>query len=96
VFSVSVSSSPGAMLMAARVASKSRMRSVTTATALRAPMAIPVVSVAAGGIDVSVGSVLGLAAIGIGRLLEAGMAPALAALAGPVLGSRSALSPPWS
>ncbi len=39
-----------------------------------------------GGIDVSVGSVLGLAAIGIGRLLEAGMAPALAALAGPVIG----------
>jgi ribose/xylose/arabinose/galactoside ABC-type transport system permease subunit len=39
-----------------------------------------------GGIDVSVGSVLGLAAIGIGRLLEAGAPPALAALAGPVAG----------
>jgi AI-2 transport system permease protein len=39
-----------------------------------------------GGIDVSVGSVLGLAAIGIGRLLEAGITPALAALAGPVAG----------
>src|ERR1700748_3145772 len=39
-----------------------------------------------GGIDVSVGSVLGLAAIGIGRLLEAGAAPPLAALAGPVAG----------
>src|ERR1700723_939726 len=32
-----------------------------------------------GGIDVSVGSVLGLAAIGIGRLLEAGPPPGLAA-----------------
>jgi AI-2 transport system permease protein len=39
-----------------------------------------------GGIDVSVGSVLGLAAIGIGRLLEAGAPPALSALAGPVAG----------
>jgi AI-2 transport system permease protein len=39
-----------------------------------------------GGIDVSVGSVLGLAAIGIGRLLEAGAPPVLAALAGPVAG----------
>ena len=39
-----------------------------------------------GGIDVSVGSVLGLAAIGVGRLLEAGAPPALAALAGPVAG----------
>src|ERR1700684_275231 len=37
-----------------------------------------------GGIDVSVGSVLGLAAIGIGRLLQAGITPALAALACPV------------
>src|ERR1700683_3020742 len=35
-----------------------------------------------GGIDVSVGSVLGLAAIAIGRLLEAGAPPVLAALAG--------------
>ena len=33
-----------------------------------------------GGIDVSVGSVLGLTAIGIGRLLEAGAPPALAAI----------------
>jgi AI-2 transport system permease protein len=39
-----------------------------------------------GGIDVSAGSVLGLAAIAIGRLLEAGAPPMLAALAGPVAG----------
>ena len=39
-----------------------------------------------GGIDVSVGSLLGLAAIVIGRLLEAGTPPALAALAGPLAG----------
>jgi AI-2 transport system permease protein len=39
-----------------------------------------------GGIDVSVGSVLGLAAIAVGRLLEAGAPPMLAALAGPTAG----------
>jgi AI-2 transport system permease protein len=39
-----------------------------------------------GGIDVSVGSMLGLAAIGTGRLLDTGAPPALAALAGPVAG----------
>ena len=45
-----------------------------------------------GGIDVSVGSLLGLAAIVIGRLLEAGTPPALAALAGPLAAWRSASS----
>ena len=39
-----------------------------------------------GGIDVSVGSLLGLAAIVVGRLLEAGAPPALATLAGPLAG----------
>jgi ribose/xylose/arabinose/galactoside ABC-type transport system permease subunit len=39
-----------------------------------------------GAIDVSVGSLLGLAAIVVGRLLEAGAPPALAALAGPLAG----------
>ena len=41
---------------------------------------------AMGGIDVSVGVVLGLAAIGVGELLLAGANPWLAAAAGPVIG----------
>lgn len=41
---------------------------------------------AIGGIDVSVGMVLGIAAIAIGNLLLAGVDPWLAALAGPVVG----------
>ena len=40
-----------------------------------------------GGIDVSVGVVMGLAAIAVGRLLEAGVDPALAGLAGPLAGA---------
>jgi ribose/xylose/arabinose/galactoside ABC-type transport system permease subunit len=41
---------------------------------------------AMGGIDVTVGIVLGLAAIGIGEMLRAGAPPWLAAAAGPVVG----------
>ena len=40
-----------------------------------------------GGIDVSVGMVMGLGAIGVGRALEAGWPPLLAALVGPALGA---------
>ena len=39
-----------------------------------------------GGVDVSVGMVMGLAAIAVGRALQAGWLPALAGLAGPVVG----------
>ncbi|MDR3374748.1 MAG: ABC transporter permease [Ancalomicrobiaceae bacterium] len=39
-----------------------------------------------GGIDVSVGVAMGLAAIAVGRLLQAGVTPAVAGLAGPVAG----------
>lgn len=39
-----------------------------------------------GGIDVSVGVVMGLAAIAVGKLLAAGVDPALAGLAGPLAG----------
>lgn len=42
---------------------------------------------AMGGIDVSIGVVMGLAAIGVGNMLEAGMAPAMAAAAGPLIGA---------
>jgi ribose/xylose/arabinose/galactoside ABC-type transport system permease subunit len=42
---------------------------------------------AMGGIDVSIGIVMGLAAIGVGRLLGAGMDPALAGIAGPLIGA---------
>ncbi|MCX5516563.1 ABC transporter permease [Kaistia algarum] len=41
---------------------------------------------AMGGIDVSIGIVMGLAAIGVGRLLGAGVDPALAGIAGPLIG----------
>src|ERR1700733_12987112 len=40
-----------------------------------------------GGIDVSIGIAMGLAAIGVGRALGAGADPALAAGVGPVLGA---------
>lgn len=40
-----------------------------------------------GGVDVSVGVVMGLAAILVGRLLQIGIDPAVAALAGPVAGA---------
>jgi ribose/xylose/arabinose/galactoside ABC-type transport system permease subunit len=39
-----------------------------------------------GGIDVSVGVVMGLGAIAVGRLLQAGTPPAFAAIAGPLAG----------
>ncbi len=42
---------------------------------------------AIGGIDVSIGVVMGLAAIAIGRGLGAGFPPALVALSGPVVGA---------
>lgn len=42
---------------------------------------------AMGGIDVSVGMVMGLAAIVVGRIVEAGYQPALAILAGPAVGA---------
>lgn len=41
---------------------------------------------AMGGVDVSVGVVMGLAAIGVGQLLNTPLAPALTALAGPLIG----------
>lgn len=41
---------------------------------------------AMGGIDVTIGIVLGLAAIAIGRLLLAGLGPWIAAAAGPIVG----------
>lgn len=41
---------------------------------------------AMGGVDVSVGMVMGLAAIAVGRALQAGWPPVLTALAGPVVG----------
>ncbi len=42
---------------------------------------------AMGGVDVSVGMVLGLAAIAVGRALQAGWPPLLAGLAGPLVGA---------
>ncbi len=42
---------------------------------------------AMGGVDVSVGMVMGLAAIAVGRVLEAGWPPLLAALAGVLVGA---------
>jgi ribose transport system permease protein/AI-2 transport system permease protein len=42
---------------------------------------------AMGGIDVSVGIVMGLAAIGVGRALGANTDPVLTALAGPIIGA---------
>lgn len=42
---------------------------------------------AMGGIDISVGMVMGLSAIGVGRLLTHGAGPIAAALAGPVCGA---------
>jgi len=42
---------------------------------------------AMGGVDVSVGLAMGLAAIVIGQLLNAGVSPALAALSGPLVGA---------
>lgn len=42
---------------------------------------------AMGGVDVSVGTVMGLAAIAVGKMLEAGWSPVFAGLAGPVVGA---------
>lgn len=42
---------------------------------------------AIGGIDVSVGVVMGLAAIAVGKMLGAGLPPALAAISGPIVGA---------
>jgi len=42
---------------------------------------------AMGGVDVSVGVVMGLAAIVIGQLLNAGVSPGLTALSGPIVGA---------